>query len=57
MRLEQLEGDLHLVKVQNEREFNNKAKIQEELREANKYIRDLDDKIYKANNTSLELLR
>ena len=46
-----------MLKNQNDKNFNLKGRIQEELREANKYIRDLDDKIYKANNTSLELLR
>lgn len=57
VRLEQLEGELVQQKLQNDKDFGKKARIQEELREANKYIRDLDDKIYKANNTSLELLR
>jgi hypothetical protein len=57
VRLEQLEVELSQLKTGNEREFQAKARIQEELREANKYIRELDDKIYKANNTSLELLR
>ena len=34
-----------------------KAKLQDDLRVAAQYIRDLEEKTYKANKTSLELLR
>jgi predicted nucleic acid-binding Zn-ribbon protein len=34
-----------------------KSKLQEDLRIASEYIRTLEDKIYKANHTSLELLK
>lgn len=57
LRLEQLEAELNSLKASNARDEKNKLQLQEELRQANQYIRSLDDKIYKANNTSLELLR
>jgi len=57
LRLEQLEAELNSIKASNAREEKNKQQLQDELRQANQYIRSLDDKIYKANNTSLELLR
>ncbi len=57
LRLEQMEAELSQIKATNTREDKNKTQLQEELRQANQYIRSLDDKIYKANNTSLELLR
>lgn len=57
VRLEELEKELNSLKNGNFRQQEQKGISQEELREANKYIGQLDDKIYKANNTSLELLR
>ena len=57
LRLEQLETDLNKLKAENARCDDKKGVLQSELRQANLYIRSLDDKIYKANNTSLELLR
>jgi len=48
---------LNSLKASNIRDEKNKLQLQDELRQANQYIRQLDDKIYKANNTSLELLR
>ena len=57
LRLEQMESELNSIKVSNIRDEKNKLQLQDELRQANQYIRQLDDKIYKANNTSLELLR
>ena len=57
LRLEQLESELNSLKASNARDEKNKLQLQDELRQANQYVRQLDDKIYKANNTSLELLR
>lgn len=57
LKLEQLEEELRGVKSENAGILRQKAKLQEDLRIAAQYIRDLEDKIYKANKTSLELLR
>lgn len=56
-RLQQMETELNKLKAENARCDDKKGVLQSELRQANQYIRSLDDKIYKANNTSLELLR
>ena len=43
LRLEQMEQELSQVKVNNVREDKKKVQLQEELRQANQYIRSLDD--------------
>ena len=57
MKLDQLEDELKSIKAGNASIEREKAKLQEDLRTASQYIRTLEDKIYKANHTSLELLK
>ena len=56
-KLEVLEKQLVQIKEKNAYTAADKAKLQEDLRIASNYIEDLDNKIYKANKTSLELLK
>ena len=56
-KLEKLEGELQEIKKKNEYTVEEKKKLQEDLKIASDYISDLDNKIYKANKTSLELLK
>jgi len=57
LHLEELEKELKNLKSSNAQIEHEKKKLQEDLLTASKYIRDLEEKIYKANMTSLELLK
>ena len=57
LRLEQLEEELRNLKTGNAQLEREKNKLQDDLRTASQYIKELEQKIYKANLTSLELLK
>ena len=56
-RIDELAHQLKEIKAQNEAMRSEKTQLQEELDTAAEYIKQLEEKIYKANKTSLELLR
>jgi DNA repair exonuclease SbcCD ATPase subunit len=56
-RIDELARQLKEIKKQNEAMRAEKTQIQDELDTAAEYIKQLEEKIYKANKTSLELLR
>ena len=51
-----LREQLKVATSQNHQLFDDKAHLEKELQAASDYIVDLEDKCYKANRTSLELL-
>ena len=57
LRLEQVEEELRNLKAFNSQQQREKEKLQQDLRTASQYIRTLEEKIYKANMTSYELLK
>ena len=57
LNLAQTKKDLDNIKAISAQEIADKLKLQEDLRMASQYIADLEAKIYKANKTSLELLK
>jgi hypothetical protein len=57
LRLEEAEQDLQRIKTDNEAIMEEKALIQKDLLTAAEYLKGLENKIYQANSTSLELLR
>ena len=57
LHLEELEEELRNLKASNLELEREKRKLQEDLMTASQYIKDLEEKSYKANMTSLELLK
>lgn len=56
-RIDELARQLKEIKAQNDAMRAEKTQLQDELDTAAEYIKQLEGKIYKANKTSLELLR
>ena len=54
---EDVEEQLETAQNENSQLINQKEKVQNELESATEYILELEEKVYKANKTSLELLK
>ena len=54
---EGIEDQLNMVRDHNKKLDEQKSQLQKEIEIASDYILELEDKVYKANKTSLELLK